>query len=381
MRTITTLLLGIQCLAPAAAQRSIVIYEGRFSGAEATVHGNWNAVGPNAIWNDRIGSIRVPDGQRVILYEDIGFQGRSIEIDLLSGNLIPEVKHTEDGGNDAWDTDSYMNIWVCHIQPITIGPIVLGQILGFAFPPNNLGNWPPDSGAPNPAEDGVVIDYRVFGPDNPYPLEIPGGTGNLVVKGRTPTHEVAHYLGLRHIWGDGGTFGPNDCDQSDGVDDTPFASSESAFDCDITKNTCTGIDDFYGLDMPDLVENYMDYASEDCMNMFTKGQVEIMRNVLTGPRSGLLETTAVLSPESERLTWTISPNPAADLITIRSAKPFDASAILRVHDGLGRPVHHQSLQDGGEMVNISVMDWPSGVYTLVLSEDSNSSTQKLIIHR
>ena len=115
--------------------------------------------------------------------------------------------------------------------------------------------------------------------------------------------------------------------------------------------------------------------------MFTKGQVEIMRNVLTGPRSGLLETTAVLSPESERLTWTISPNPAADLITIRSAKPFDASAILRVHDGLGRPVHHQSLQDGGEMVNISVMDWPSGVYTLVLSEDSNSSTQKLIIHR
>ena len=303
------------------------------------------------------------------------------EIDLLSGNLIPEVKHTEDGGNDAWDTDSYMNIWVCHIQPITIGPIVLGQILGFAFPPNNLGNWPPDSGAPNPAEDGVVIDYRVFGPDNPYPLEIPGGTGNLVVKGRTPTHEVAHYLGLRHIWGDGGTCGPNDCDQSDGVDDTPFASSESAFDCDITKNTCTGIDDFYGLDMPDLVENYMDYASEDCMNMFTKGQVEIMRNVLTGPRSGLLETTAVLSPESERLTWTISPNPAADLITIRSAKPFDASAILRVHDGLGRPVHHQSLQDGGEMVNISVMDWPSGVYTLVLSEDSNSSTQKLIIHR
>ena len=126
------------------------------------------------------------------------------EIDLLSGNLIPERKHTEDGGNDAWDTEQYMNIWVCHIQPITIpGLACAGQILGFAFPPNNLGNWPPDSGRPILPMDGVVIDYRVFGPDNPYPLEIPGGTGNLVVRD-APTHEVAHYLGLRHIWGDRG---------------------------------------------------------------------------------------------------------------------------------------------------------------------------------
>lgn len=301
------------------------------------------------------------------------------DIDLLSGNLIPEVKHTQDGGSDAWDTDGYLNIWVCHIQPITIGPIVLGQILGFAFPPNNLGNWPQDSGAPNPDEDGVVIDYRVFGPDNPYPVEIPGGTENLVVKGRTPTHEVAHYLGLRHIWGDGGTFGPNDCAQSDGVDDTPYASSESAFDCDITKNTCTGIDDFYGLDMPDLIENFMDYASEDCMNMFTKGQVEIMRNVLTGPRSGLLATTALDDPDSQASHWTLSPNPAASQFTIRPSTPSELFGTVTVVDPLGRMIHQSIMPTQTSALDISTAGWPSGIYTVIVRTDRYRSLQKLVV--
>ncbi|MCB0785371.1 MAG: hypothetical protein KDC02_14335 [Flavobacteriales bacterium] len=126
MRTITTLLFGIQCLAPAAAQRSIVIYEGLFSGAQATVHGNWNAVGPNAIWNDRIGSIRVPEGQRVILYEDIGFQGRSIEIDR------------------DWDASGDQRAWAGRVSSIRVvqGP----QLLSFLFSAytrwgGNSGRW------------------------------------------------------------------------------------------------------------------------------------------------------------------------------------------------------------------------------------------------
>ena len=300
-------------------------------------------------------------------------------VDILSGNLIPEVKHIADGGSDAWNTANYLNIWVCHIQPLKIGPIVIGQILGFAFPPADLDNWPAGSNAPNADEDGVVIDYRVFGPDNPNPVEIPGGSGNLVVKGRTPTHEVAHYLGLRHIWGDGGTFGPNDCAQSDGIDDTPFADSESAFDCDVTKNSCIGIEPFYGLDMPDLIENYMDYSSEDCMNMFTKGQVEIMRNVVMGPRVGLLETTSVKIPICTATGWTVSPNPARDMFTIRLHEDNPSNSTIRMMDAFGHIVYTGTLSSGTSLLDIPLANIPSGLYSIILDGVNKKEVQRLVV--
>ncbi len=302
-------------------------------------------------------------------------------VDILSGNLIPEVKSTGLGGSDAWNTDNYLNIWVCNIQPLKIGPIVIGQILGFAFPPNGLDNWPAGSNAPNANEDGVVIDYRVFGPDNPNPVEIPGGTGNLVVKGRTPTHEVAHYLGLRHIWGDGGNFGPNDCAQSDGVDDTPFADSESAFDCDITKNSCIGIEPFYGLDMPDLIENFMDYSSEDCMNMFTKGQVEIMRNVLMGPRSGLLQMTALDDVGAAGSTMTLMPNPASGSVHLQFERALTVESLLTLADPLGRAVFKKVITAGATSTTLDLQGLSNGLHAFILENDQGIQVEKLLIQR
>ncbi|MCF8239610.1 MAG: T9SS type A sorting domain-containing protein [Saprospiraceae bacterium] len=302
-------------------------------------------------------------------------------VDILSGNIIPEVKHTDDGGSDAFYTGNFLNIWVCNIQPLKIGPIVIGQILGFAFPPAGLDNWPSGSNAPNEEEDGVVIDYRVFGPDNPTPVEIPGGTGNLVVKGRTPTHEVAHYLGLRHIWGDGGTFGPNDCAQSDGVDDTPYADSESAFDCDITKNSCIGIEPFYGLDMPDLIENFMDYSSEDCMNMFTKGQVQIMRNVLMGPRSGLLQMTALDDIAASGTMMSLMPNPTSGSVHIQFDQATTVESLLTVADPYGRAVFKQIIAAGATLTTLDLQGLSDGLHAVVLENNQGVQVEKLLIQR
>ena len=300
------------------------------------------------------------------------------EIDLLSGNLIPEVKHTEDGGNDAWDTDSYMNIWVCHIQPITIGPIVLGQILGFAFPPNNLGNWPPDSGAPNPAEDGVVIDYRVFGPDNPYPLEIPGGTGNLVVKGRTPTHEVAHYLGLRHIWGDGGTFGPNDCDQSDGVDDTPLQTYH--YDCPTYPFFSCG-----NTTIGDLTMNYMDYSYSGCKNMFTQGQVDRMNAHFMQYRASFLGVTGCSFVGTEELATTadgpmLVPNPANGTMQVWfPSRP--SAATIRLLDAAGRLSLTQGVANMQAGAAIDISPLHAGVYLVqVLDDGIVIGQERLVVH-
>lgn len=305
------------------------------------------------------------------------------EVSLLGNNLLPEVKHDADGGSDAWDTEQYINIWVCKIQPIAFGGITLGQILGFAFPPNNLPNWPTGVGAPTPDEDGVVIDYRVFGGNNPNTVEIPGGTGNLVVKGRTAVHEVGHYLGLRHIWGDGGVFGPNDCAQSDGVDDTPFANAQSAFDCDTTKNTCEQVEIFYDTDMPDLIENYMDYASEECMNMFTKGQADLMRGVLQGPRNGLLVSVSAEEASGPSPDFRLSPNPASERVVLNFNLLEKTDVSIRLLNMAGQPLDFSSFGTytaGTHQIELATSHLTPGLYFVEMRTERGVSVRKLVAH-
>ena len=304
------------------------------------------------------------------------------EIDLLGNNLLPEVKHTDQGGSDAWDNDLFLNIWVCKIQPLIIFGQEFGQILGFAFPPNNLPNWPADSGAPNADEDGVVIDYRVFGSNNPNGINIPGGGGALVVKGRTPVHEVGHYLGLRHIWGDGGLLGPNDCDQSDGIGDTPYANAQSAFDCDTTRNTCLIQESHYGEDVPDLIENFMDYASEDCMNMFTQGQVDLMRSVLQGPRSGLLTPFSSVTPLDSEKTFSIAPNPTSGECTLTFQHATPGTMDVFVNDLHGKTVYRRSggyFSGGKQQIQLELESIPAGMYFISLVRTGQVVTQKCMI--
>ncbi|MFO0506507.1 MAG: M43 family zinc metalloprotease, partial [Chryseotalea sp.] len=105
-----------------------------------------------------------------------------------------------------WPSEDYLNIWVTNLS---------GTLLGYAqFPFTTL---PGLEGEPNiAATDGVVIDYEVFGSDDDGPFFLDPQFN----KGRTVTHEVGHFFGLRHIWGDDKSSLDN-CIGSDFVDDTP----------------------------------------------------------------------------------------------------------------------------------------------------------------
>jgi hypothetical protein len=103
-----------------------------------------------------------------------------------------------------------------------------------------------------PRQDGVTIHQG----------SLPGGSLAHYNRGDTTVHEVGHWLGLLHTF-EGGCSGSNDL-----VDDTPAEAAPSST-CDISKNTCTAP----GLDP---VHNFMDYAVDSCMNMFTPGQVTRM---------------------------------------------------------------------------------------------------------
>jgi hypothetical protein len=280
-------------------------------------------------------------------------------IDVLGGKLMPEVKQNNLGGSDARDPEKFLNIWVCKIQPTTIFGFPVGQVFGFAFPPAGLSHWPAGASAPTPGEDGVVMDFRMVGRNNPNPAADPVTGDPLVVRGRTATHEVAHYLGLRHIWGDGGLLGPNDCAQSDGVDDTPFANAQSNFDCDTTRNTCKQVEMFYNEDVPDLVENFMDYSGETCMSMFTKGQVQLTRK-------GLLAASSVAAPgRHEALPLHIAPNPAGERTAVSFVLPEKTEVTARVVSASGQALLElapQTFEAGPQRLELDTQGLPAGVF-------------------
>lgn len=230
-----------------------------------------------------------PDGSPTtgITRTNTAVNGFMEPIGLLTGDLssLERVKSTANGGIDPWPLDKYLNIWVCDLAFSIFGGEPTPSLLGIATPPLEAPNWPAEL-AELGLIDGVVLHYQIFGPNNPAAQTLPAEFQGVVDRGRTATHEVGHYLGLRHIGGDAADpiFGGDGCSEDDGIADTPNANGQSQQDCSYTKNSC--VDE--PIDHPDMIENYMDYSNEYCMNMFSQGQVEIMRAMLTGPRAGLL---------------------------------------------------------------------------------------------
>ena len=167
-----------------------------------------------------------------------------------------------------WNADDYLNIWVTNIDDPN-------GFVGYAkFPISTL---PDLSSSPNdPLTDGVVIHFDAFGSSD-------DGAFNLdpkFNKGRTTTHEVGHFLGLYHIWGDDNGA----CSGTDYVVDTPNQGNNYNGLCPVhPKVSCT---------TNDMFQNYMDYTNDDCMNIFTAGQVSRMTNVLqNSPRRASLTTS------------------------------------------------------------------------------------------
>ena len=163
-----------------------------------------------------------------------------------------------------WDPSQYMNMWSVNFTDTTL--------LGYAqFPQTTLGGM--SNAAQNANTDGVVANYNTFGSRTLVPTGTYGSTE--YDEGRTMTHEVGHFLGLRHIWGDDACPTPdtNVDTNEDFVTDTPGAAAAN-YGCANTVDSCTSPG-------RDMVENYMDYSDDSCMNIFTLGQKARIQTVLT----------------------------------------------------------------------------------------------------
>jgi len=214
--------------------------------------------------------------------------GADIEIEFClspvddKGNTLAEPGvHRYNGGQDTWtraqidgtlkpltiwNPNSFYNIWTLKFGGED------ANLLGYAQFPDGSG-LPGLPDASGEKTDGVVIQYTSFGSTDKGTFPIMSPPYN---KGRTLTHETGHFLGLRHIWGDGACA-------TDYVDDTPTQSSESR-GCPTNRTACDGV-------TPAMVQNYMDYSDDACMNIFTNGQkARIVAVMNLSPRRSTLKS-------------------------------------------------------------------------------------------
>lgn len=304
-------------------------------------------------------------------------------LDLFTGFDDTKLKISANGGSDAYDTERHMNIWVCNVQPITIFGQTVGQILGLAYPPVNIEDYPDINNFPpglptDPEYNGIVIHYPAFG-GRERAVNIPNLGGDVVFEGRTTVHEVGHYLGLRHIWGDPDQFsGEDGCSVDDGIEDTPNAADNSQVTgCDDTKNTCTDNTD----DRSDMWENYMDYSVETCQVAFTQGQVDIMRAILEGPRADLYQTGSVANEEVENLKSSImvSPNPTSGLVTLSINNEVNDDYQIIVRDILGSQKMNTVMNNGNSQVELDLSGLSNGVYFVEIQKGNVRAAKKVIV--
>ncbi len=184
-----------------------------------------------------------------------------------------------------WDPTKYLNIWVVSSIYIEYMGAPAGELAGYAqFPTESGLDGLNEPGMPQFAEtDGVALGARYCGSSEIYPQ----GTYDELTgrdRGRTATHEIGHFFGLRHIWGDG------DCSVDDYCADTPESANANQ-GCPEGMDSCPLSPGF------DMIENYMDYTLDICQNVFTQDQKDRMQAVLANsPRRASLITSDGCQP-------------------------------------------------------------------------------------
>ena len=260
-----------------------------------------------------------------------------------------------------WNPDRYFNIWV-----VDLAENEEGTILGYAQFPEASGLSGIDTDTGPRQTDGVVIDYQYFGSVEKGNFSGLKAPFNL---GRVATHETGHWLGLRHIWGDG------NCGADDYCEDTPPSNGPN-YDCDRSHFSCGS---------EDMVENYMDYTEDACLNVFTNDQKSRMLTVLNNSprRQRLLESDACLVPSTTNLATTdlkLVPNPTIGNVTMNLQDNGDNDQTLEFTIRITN-INGQLLLETttlfGEVLEIDLTNYAPGIYLVNVSRADFSKSWKL----
>lgn len=257
----------------------------------------------------------------------------------------------------GWPSDKYLNIWVTTFAN--------SSYLGIAqYPSAGDVEGLDNSEAESAATDGAIIDHRTFGRNTGT------ATAGVYNQGRTTTHEIGHWLGLIHTWGDA-LCGTDYC-----ADTPPAERPNRTRFCTPLFSTCNGIQS------QNMIENYLDYSPDLCMNVFTQAQKLRVRTVFqASPRRRRLLNSLTALPETETLTVQISPNPiqgsqigfTAQFTGIRDLEVsiLDARGIV-----LKRSLFPEQ---PGNQLSVARQSLPSGLYLLRIQAGDEVAVKRFYV--
>ncbi len=260
-----------------------------------------------------------------------------IETNIADFALTDDIFFSARGGSDAWPTEKYLNIWV--------GEMPTG-LLGFSSKPSEAGR----------ETDGVVINSKYFGTSNaltPYQ------------HGRTLVHEVGHYLGLVHPWGEV----EGDCQEDDNIDDTPIIKGPHYFCPPSEIRACN--------DAP-FHWNFMDYTPDCCMALFTNQQAEMMRYILEHYRKGLIRKECM--PQGH-IRWhpQVIPNPVEHSALFELGRSDVVKVEIRNLNG--QLIKRIKIPEGQSQLELCMNDYIKGLYICtVVARDGSKESCKFIFH-
>ena len=287
------------------------------------------------------------------------------------------MKRTATGGKDGWNALKYLNVWVCNLTNSQGG-----QTLGYAYLPGQ------QSQAWTAWKDGLVVDYAYFG-------TVGNAASASQNDGRTPTHEIGHYLGLKHTFceqtdAQGNTICCDNDNSSSGgyVDDTPAQKDIywGNVNSGTNNNTCddSQFSNSFTSDVLDMDENYMSYAFTTWM--FSHKQINVMdytMNASTGQggREALKTSNGcMISGINDMLhenLISIYPNPTNGIINFKFAMNIKINSII-IQNVLGKQVvKAENIQNDIFSLNLSSL--PKGIYFAIIDTDKGRSTKKILL--
>lgn len=303
-------------------------------------------------------TIKIPDAYKP-LAADCGIQFQLATVDargVASTGIVrkytpitrwssdDKIKFSSEMGDDAWDASSYLNIWV--------GTLNLN---GYSSSPGDHANT-----------DGIVVNNAAFGAAN----------STAYNKGRTAVHEVGHWLGLRHLWGD--AF----CGD-DGIDDTPKQQTFTSGCPSSVRISCGNAP--HG----DMYMNFMDFTNDDCLLMFTHGQKQRMLALFEpgGPRNSLLTSKGLSVPVIEQyplpetppqwLHIQIFPNPVKTELTVNTQyDPRWVGKQLKIYNVTGQLQFTKTISSTVEKLDISNLK--KGIYVISAQKEGERILQKFV---
>lgn len=300
-------------------------------------HSLINNIPPYALYNASASGIRFelagkdPDGnpssginRKMTAIENIG--------DKQTENQLDHIKIEELGGLNGWDPNKYVNIWVGN-RTISIGYTV------------------PLSSTPS-SNEGLIIHFQQIGTNDIPPYNL----------GRTLTHEMGHYLGLLHPWGN--ELG---CDnEDDGIADTPF-QSEPNYGCEAARNC----------NIQSKAGNFMDFHDDECLLYFTRGQCLKMQNTLLSLRPSLIKEGGVFEdylPLEQEVIIIHAQEYGLDIYN----NEFSPIVDIQIFDLSGKKMSSINM-NGKYFYNFPTEGIPSGIYLFLLKRSEHQEIRKIFI--